>query len=172
MALPLVGCGADPPLSASTAAAAAAGQGTYHDTATTMLRASTTTTSVTTTTAPLAEIGMACSRTGRTPLERLRASRGRGPLTVSDDMDNVACYVAGDLSARGAWWPSFALDPNLCPGKETTFAVADTVDQLIEIAWVSNIIASDSSSPIGLATKFTSGSNGSGRLLAVLIVCK
>lgn len=87
-------------------------------------------------------------------------------------MDNVACYLAGDLSARGAWRPLGQLDPNLCPGKETTFAVADTVDRLIEIAWVSNIIASDTNGPIGLATKTSTGSNGSGRSLAVLIVCK
>ena len=80
--------------------------------------------------------------------------------------------AAVDMMNRSAWAPGFDLDPALCPGKEPTYAVADTVQQVVEIAWVSDLLASQYDRPVGVATATAINSAGGLRSLAVLVFCR
>lgn len=132
----------------------------------------TTATTTTTTTATLSELHAACSRVAREPIDALRDQRQLHRLAISDTFDTVACYAAVDMVNRSDWKPSFEIDPALCPGKQPAYAVADTLQQVVEIAWVSDVLAGPYDLPIGVATTTRVNSAGGWRSLAVVVFCR
>lgn len=131
-----------------------------------------TATATTTTAATLSEPNTACSRVAREPIDALRDQKQLHRLAISDTFDTVACYAAVDMVNRSDWKPGFELDPALCPGKQPVYAVADTLQQVVEIAWVSDVLAGPYDLPIGVATTTRMNSAGGWRSLAVVVFCK
>jgi hypothetical protein len=93
-------------------------------------------------------------------------------LPIDDHFDGVACLVALDLLARGAWRPSFDLDPATCPQGQFTFAVADTVQEVVDMPWVSELIAGPRVLPVGIAVASNQPTSGAPRTIAVLVMCR
>jgi hypothetical protein len=125
---------------------------------------------VATTTIP--ELNSVCSRSARQPIDALRDQRQLRRLPISDDLDSVACFAAVDMLNRGAWQPSFVLDPQLCPGRTPAYAVGDTLEQVVDIAWVANVLAGPSTLPVGVATSTIQDSRGGLRSLVVVVLCR
>ena len=119
-----------------------------------------------------AEGNSPCSLVDRQPIDILRDQRQLHRLAISDTFDSVACYAVMDMLSRGDWKPSFDIDPALCPGRRPTFAVADTVQLVIDIAWVADVLAGPYELPVGVATSTRPNSAGGLRSLAVVVLCR
>ena len=120
----------------------------------------------------LAAANSPCSLVDREPIDILRDQRQLHRLAISDTFDSVACYAVMDMLTRGDWKPSFDIDPALCPGRRPTFAVADTVQLVIDIAWVSDVLAGPYELSVGVATSTRPNSAGGLRSLAVVVLCR